>query len=160
MSSRTGHHHHLALAVPFDHNDPIETPLRQPLLHHANDASTNDQESDVSLDFLNRIRFHSFLYGIFVGFFVECGALVAHVLYQTYAWKDRDPSTKEIVIYSFAWATITSILPCLALLFLRSILLASNGMTPTNTTTHLTVRQGSEQTTVTRDSKLDLLLWN
>jgi len=78
----------------------------------------NDQSSLVG-----KIQYCSLAVGLFVGFFVESGALAAHVLYQGIQWKDQNPTPTQLVGFSLAWATATALLPCLALLFLRTILL-------------------------------------
>lgn len=111
------------------------------------DYGAREDQKDVQHDLMKRIQLHSFLYGIFVGFFVECGALIAHVLYQTLQWNNRNPSTSEIFVFSVSWASVTSMLPCVALIFLRSLLLTSNRLT--------TPRGG-----IRVQSQLDLVVWN
>lgn len=72
------------------------------------------------------IKHHALAFGIFIGFFVECGALAAHLLYQGTHWSSHRPSTTEIAAFSLAWATLTSLLPCMALVMLRSLLVLAH----------------------------------
>lgn len=83
---------------------------------------------------LQKLRNHALVLGIFVGFFVECGALSAHVLFQgqgstmTYQQTASKYTQTQIMLLSFAWALSASFLPRLALFSIRSILFASHGI--------------------------------
>ena len=83
---------------------------------------------------LQKLQNHALILGIFVGFFVECGALSAHVLFQgqgstmSYQQTASKYTQTQIMLLSFAWALSASFLPCLALFSIRRILFASHGM--------------------------------
>jgi len=91
------------------------------------------EEEQTASQLMGKLQHCSFAFGLFVGFFVESGALAAHVLYQGTAmqWyqegdarQEQVPlSTSQLVSFSLLWATATALLPCIALLFLRSILI-------------------------------------
>jgi hypothetical protein len=75
--------------------------------------------------------------GLLIGFFVECSALAAHVLYQQQKqirYQERQeeeeapplvPSLTYILATSFVWALLTSLFPCMALVMLRNMLQAT-----------------------------------
>jgi hypothetical protein len=134
--------HIAAIGVPVD-----EESLTQGLLSDVDEELTIERadESQENEELMNWIKVHGLLYGIFVGFFVECGAIIAHVLIQT-KFFNHSPTNAQIFLFSLTWASVTSVLPCVALTFLRSILLAS----------HRIVRQSD----MPRDSRLDMVLWS
>ena len=140
----------MAVAVPY--NSESEN-LARPLLLDVDKEATADLEDERSQRhdrLMRRIQVHSLMYGMFVGFFVECGAIIAHVLYQTYEWQDRNPSTAEILLFSVTWASITSVLPCVALTFLRTLLVTSH---------RVSSGRAAADAAVLRDPSLDAILW-
>jgi hypothetical protein len=128
------------IAVPFGQDS-----LTQGLLNELSGESATEAVKPRVEDLVEKIKIYGLFYGIFVGFFVECGAIIAHVLIQTKIF-DQSPTKTEIFLFSLAWASITSVLPCVALSFLRTILVAS----------HRLSRQGSRDS----DSRLDMILWS
>lgn len=148
MGSVSGEKQFMAVADPYGREN-----LARPLLLDvdADAGATEELEHMRSRndDLMSRIKVHSLLYGMFVGFFVECGAIIAHVLYQTYEWQDRNPSTLEILLFSVTWASVTSVLPCVALTFLRTLLVSSHQ-----------VLSGRAASAVRDSPSLDLILWN
>jgi hypothetical protein len=151
MGSSSGKRQLMAVAIPY--YDREQEGLARPLLLDVDMEATaelEDERSQRNDRLMRRIQVHSLLYGMFVGFFVECGAIIAHVLYQTYEWQDRTPSTAEILLFSVTWASITSVLPCVALTFLRTLLVTSH---------RVSVSSGRADAAV-RDPSLDAILWN
>jgi len=108
-----------AVGVPFHEvDDALEALL-------VKEETKDDVKNTIKRSMLTSLQQFCFIFGIFLGFFVECGALAAHILYQSIRWKDTAPTTKEVVFISFLWATATSVLPCVALLFIRTIIISS-----------------------------------
>jgi hypothetical protein len=134
----------IAVAIPFHHDSMTQALLSN---RDVDSIEGTDRRKALFSDLLSRIQLLSFVYGAFVGFFVECGALIAYVLYKTVQWKDRNPATAEILVFSLTWASVTSVLPCIALVLLRSLLLASNS---------LTTQRGQKS----RETRLELIMWH
>jgi hypothetical protein len=139
MESQGGKHI-AVIAVPFG-----QYKLTQGLLSKPSAESTIEAVRPEDEALMEKIKVYGLLYGIFVGFFVECGAIIAHVLIQTKVF-DQSPTNAEIFIFSLAWASVTSVLPCVALTFLRTILVTSHRLT--------------RQNCVTIESRLDMVLWS
>jgi hypothetical protein len=149
MGSSSGKRQLMAVAIPYNEREQVG--LARPLLLDVDTEATaelEDERSQRNDRLMHRIQVHSLLYGMFVGFFVECGAIIAHVLYQTYEWQDRTPSTAEILLFSVTWASITSVLPCVALTFLRTLLVTSHRVS------------SGRADAAARDPSLDAILWN
>jgi hypothetical protein len=152
MGSVSGKRQLMAVAIPYEKES-----LARPLLYDVDTEATVEFEDERSRNdrLMRRIQVHSLLYGMFVGFFVECGAIIAHVLYQTYEWQDRTPSTMEILLFSVTWASVTSVLPCVALTFLRTLLVTSHRVSQSSSSSRVVAANAGS-----RDPSLDVILWN
>jgi len=124
----------VVVAVPVvwdndDGGDARQEEGRRPLLLGTPSYQRWESEQLVRRRMISRLQYLSLAFGAFVGFFVESGALAAHVLYQgehraaaAANATSALPATTQIVAFSLTWATATALLPCVAMFFLRSIL--------------------------------------